>query len=389
MEKQMKIENLFVTWQQRSAQSNMPISAIDLDILKQSSRLVHYCATPLLFDPAFRRQIQEEQFRPPAKMNQFEAQPAKIVRDYIYVYMHSGYIVYLLKSPFIAEIGALALGLRRCVRLGVLYMRQKRHCSSDSVASGRDRSYSTDSADMMPNRLKEESWLLELSNTFLQQYIQYLQSTGFILVQVRPHSPARNVARARASMLNSMLSEGRMSFSYVKQKSEDSPKVSNAFKSNGEGGGGGGECNYSRSSSWSLTHITASGTTPYHLQRALPGGIVLIELTFQGCYFCVKQYALECTRIPMGQTVNSQVYTCAVKVEEDEPWEQDAPELYFECQIKCSLFIATTIRYDGLITVVAGRRQSSRLTILTFTPARTLISSGSCTGGSEPGQGSR
>lgn len=27
----------------------------------------------------------------------------------------------------------------------------------------------------------------------------------------------------------------------------------------------------------------------------------------QGCYFCVKQYALECSRIPMGQTVNSQV----------------------------------------------------------------------------------
>lgn len=26
LEKQMKIENLFVTWQQRSAQSNMPIS---------------------------------------------------------------------------------------------------------------------------------------------------------------------------------------------------------------------------------------------------------------------------------------------------------------------------------------------------------------------------
>ncbi|XP_056460489.1 KICSTOR complex protein SZT2 isoform X3 [Gadus chalcogrammus] len=222
MEKQMKIENLFVTWQQRSAQSNMPISAVDLDILKQSSRLVHYCATPLLFDPAFRRQIQDEQFnRPPAK---------------------------------------------------------KRHCSSDSAASGRDRSYSTDSADTIPSRLKEESWLLELSNTFLQQYIQYLQSTGFILVQIRPQSPARNsVARARAAMLSSMLPEGRMSFSYVKQKSEDSPK-----------------------------QITASGTTPYHLQRALPGGIVLIELTFQGCYFCVKQYALECTRIPMGQTVNSQ-----------------------------------------------------------------------------------
>ncbi|XP_075997679.1 KICSTOR complex protein SZT2 isoform X4 [Genypterus blacodes] len=220
MEKQMKIENLFVTWQQRSAQSNMPISVADLETLKQSSRLVHYCATPLLFDPIFRKQIQEEQI--------------------------------------------------------MLPLVKKRHRSSDSMASGRDRSYSTDSADMLPSRLKEEPWLLEISSVFLQQYVQYLQSMGFILVQVRPQSPARSIARARAAMLSSMSSEGRMSFSYVKQKSEDSPKTA------------------------------ASGSTAYHLQRALPGGIVLMELAFQGCYFCVKQYALECSRIPMGQTVNSQ-----------------------------------------------------------------------------------
>ncbi|XP_027882529.1 KICSTOR complex protein SZT2 isoform X2 [Xiphophorus couchianus] len=219
MEKQMKIENLFVTWQQRSAQSNMPISGTDLETLKQSSRLVHYCATPLLFDPGFRKQIQEE--------------PTQTIV-------------------------------------------KKRHRSSDSTSSGRDRSYSTDSADMLPSRIKEEPWLLEISNNFLQQYIQYLQSMGFILVQVRPPSPARSIARARAAMLSSMSLEGRMSFSYVKQKSEDNPKTS------------------------------GSGTTSYHLQRALPGGIVLMELAFQGCYFCVKQYALECSRIPMGQTVNSQ-----------------------------------------------------------------------------------
>ncbi|XP_013863525.1 protein SZT2 [Austrofundulus limnaeus] len=220
MEKQMKIENLFVTWQQRSAQSNTPISGTDLEILKQSSRLVHYCATPLLFDPVFRKQIQEEA----------TAQP-------------------LLK---------------------------KRHRSSDSTASGRDRSFSTDSTEMLPCRLKDEPWLLEISSNFLQQYVQYLQSMGFILVQVRPSSPARSIARARAAMLSSMSMEGRMSFSYVKQKSEDSPKT------------------------------MSPGTTAYHLQRALPGGIVLMELAFQGSYFCVKQYALECSRIPMGQSVNSQ-----------------------------------------------------------------------------------
>ena len=36
-----------------------------MEILKQSSRLVHYCATPLLFDPTFRKQIQEEQTSQP------------------------------------------------------------------------------------------------------------------------------------------------------------------------------------------------------------------------------------------------------------------------------------------------------------------------------------
>ncbi|XP_061093364.1 KICSTOR complex protein SZT2 isoform X4 [Conger conger] len=220
MEKQMKIENLFVTWQQRSAQSNMPITVADLDTLKQSSRLVHYCATPLLFDPVFRKQIQEEQ----------------IIHPQV----------------------------------------KKRHRSNDSNASGRDRSYSTDSAEMLPSRLREEPWLQDISNTFLQQYVQYLQSMGFILVQVRPQSPARSIARARAAAFSSLSTEGRTSFSYNKQKSEESPKSGGA------------------------------GTTAYHLQRALPGGIVLMELAFQGCYFCVKQYALECSRIPMGQTVNSQ-----------------------------------------------------------------------------------
>ncbi|XP_074859546.1 KICSTOR complex protein SZT2 isoform X5 [Carettochelys insculpta] len=218
LEKQMKIENLFVTWQQRSAQSNMPISLADLETLKQSSRLVHYCATPLLFDPSFRQQIQADQ-------------QARLEG-------------------------------------------KKRHRSSDSTASGRDRSHSCDSAEVLPCKLKEEPWLQEMCSAFLQQYIQYLQSMGFILVQVRPLSPARSTARVRT--LAALGTEGRGSFS-CKPKADGSPKQS-----------------------------TSPTVTTYHLQRALPGGIVLMELGFQGCYFCVKQYALECSRIPMGQSVNSQ-----------------------------------------------------------------------------------
>uniref|UniRef100_A0A8U8AQY3 Uncharacterized protein n=1 Tax=Geospiza parvula TaxID=87175 RepID=A0A8U8AQY3_GEOPR len=206
LEKQMKIENLFVTWQQRSAQSNMPISLADLETLKQSSRLVHYCATPLLFDPAVCTGTKELSF----------------------------------------------------------------------PKTGLDRSHSCDSADALPCKGKEEPWLQEMCNAFLQQYIQYLQSMGFILVQVRPPSPtARSTSRIRA--LAAMGVEGRGSFSYTKPKPEGSPKS------------------------------TSPAVATYHLQRALPGGIVLMELAFQGCYFCVKQYALECSRIPMGQSVNSQL----------------------------------------------------------------------------------
>ncbi|XP_069837393.1 KICSTOR complex protein SZT2 isoform X6 [Dendropsophus ebraccatus] len=214
VEKQLKIENLFVTWQQRSAQSNMPISAADLDTLKQSARLVHYCATPLLFDPLFQAQVQNDQGRSEGK---------------------------------------------------------KRHRSNDSGTSGRDRSHSCDSADMPSIKPKEEPWLQELCTAFMQQYIQYLQSTGFIVVQLRPASPVRSTARIRA--VASLAPENRTS----KPKNEGSPKS------------------------------TSSTVTTYHLQRALPGGIVLMELSFQGCYFCVKQYALECSRIPMGQSVNSQL----------------------------------------------------------------------------------
>ncbi|XP_053324892.1 KICSTOR complex protein SZT2 [Spea bombifrons] len=228
VEKQLKIENLFVTWQQRSAQSNMPISAADLDALKQSARLVHYCATPLLFDPSFQAQVQNDQDRSGGK---------------------------------------------------------KRHRSNDSGTSGRDRSHSCDSAEMPPGKGKEEPWLQELCTAFMQQYIQYLQSTGFILVQLRPASPARSTARIRATP--ALVPESRA----TKPKNDGSPKSGCAT------------------------------VTTYHLQRALPGGIVLMELSFQGCYFCVKQYALECSRIPMGQSVNSQG-TLSMR-----PHSRSAPEI--------------------------------------------------------------
>ncbi|XP_052033126.1 KICSTOR complex protein SZT2 isoform X1 [Apodemus sylvaticus] len=218
LERQMKMENLFVTWQQRSAPASMPISAGELETLKQSSRLVHYCATALLFDPA--------------------------------AWLH---------GP--AETSAPSEGQRRL--------------RPESGSGGREVPTSCESLEVPPPGAREEPWLKELSLAFLQQYVQYLQSIGFVLVPLRPPSPARSTSRLRAMAV--LGTEGRGSFSCPKAKAEGSPKS------------------------------TSTPATTYHLQRALPGGVILMELTVQGCYFCVKQFALECSRIPMGQAVNSQL----------------------------------------------------------------------------------
>ncbi|XP_036088709.1 KICSTOR complex protein SZT2 isoform X2 [Rousettus aegyptiacus] len=218
LERQMKMENLFVTWQQRSAPASMPISAGELETLKQSSRLVHYCATALLFDPAAWLHGPPETCGPPEG--------------------------------------------------------QRRH-RPESGSGSREAPASCESLDVPPPGAREEPWLKELSLAFLQQYVQYLQSMGFVLVPLRPPSPARSTSRLRAMAV--LGTEGRGSFSCPKTKTDGSPKS------------------------------TGSPVTTYHLQRALPGGIILMELTFQGCYFCVKQFALECSRIPMGQAVNSQL----------------------------------------------------------------------------------
>lgn len=94
------------------------------------------------------------------------------------------------RSTFSARAsGVFCWGQLQQFSVGSLFLLQKRHRSNDSTASGRDRSHSCDSAEALPCKVKEEPWLQEMCNTFLQQYIQYLQSMGFILVQVRPPSP--------------------------------------------------------------------------------------------------------------------------------------------------------------------------------------------------------
>lgn len=67
---------------------------------------------------------------------------------------------------------------------------QRRH-RPESGSGSREGPASCDSSDGPPPGAREEPWLKELSLAFLQQYVQYLQSMGFVLVPLRPPSPAR------------------------------------------------------------------------------------------------------------------------------------------------------------------------------------------------------
>ncbi|XP_078582766.1 KICSTOR complex protein SZT2-like isoform X1 [Branchiostoma floridae x Branchiostoma japonicum] len=164
-----KLKSLYLMWQHRSGQVNVPIPDDLIDLMKMQSRLVHYCTTPLLYHPFW-----------------LDQENGKVARK---------------AAP------------------------------------------------------SDDSWLMDLSSSFLQQYIQYLQSLGFVLVQTRPPSPRRMARMQRHSKYNA-------------------PAKGSAEK-----------------------------TTTHHLQRTIPGGVLFMELSLHSQFFTVRQFALESHRL--GLPVNS------------------------------------------------------------------------------------
>ncbi|XP_071800440.1 KICSTOR complex protein SZT2-like isoform X4 [Asterias amurensis] len=182
-----KLENLYNTWQKRIAHITQPVSLDTLDLLKQSSRLVHYCATPLLFSPAWRHFVMSD-------------------------------------MPETAS------------------SHSPTHSSGGMVA--------------------EEAWHVDLRSSFLQQYVQFLQKLGLTPIETKVSSPRQTIKAVR-------LKDGARSHSPVHRKS---------------------------------LGISAS----QYLQISVAGGIILIELSYQHAYFCVRIYAFESSRVP-GVDINQQL----------------------------------------------------------------------------------
>uniref|UniRef100_A0A8C4QMF7 SZT2 subunit of KICSTOR complex n=1 Tax=Eptatretus burgeri TaxID=7764 RepID=A0A8C4QMF7_EPTBU len=84
-------------------------------------------------------------------------------------------------------------------------------------------------------RPRADAWVQELCTAFMQQFLQFLQSHGFILIQLQPHTPSRRCM----PLIHRTVKNG---------------------SSNCEKGTGG------------------SSDQVFHLQKALPAGLVLVEL---------------------------------------------------------------------------------------------------------------
>ncbi|XP_031552514.1 KICSTOR complex protein SZT2-like [Actinia tenebrosa] len=113
----------------------------------------------------------------------------------------------------------------------------------------------------------------------MQQYIQFMQSLQFVVVQTRPQSPkpAKGFSSKKLS-----------------RRAGHSKTKNNA------------PADYKKQP---LSRTSSDNHRVFHqfLQKTSFGGIMLMELLFQGLYFYVRLYSIDCSRIPSGKNVGPHI----------------------------------------------------------------------------------
>nr|XP_022316595.1 KICSTOR complex protein SZT2-like [Crassostrea virginica] len=226
IEKLEKLRNLYLMWMQKST-ANMPIKEDVLHLLKQASRLLHYCATPLLFDPVWRKKVMKKY---EVTQRQLVSSPTEKVRS------------------------------RHSSGQSVTSLRAMRTNSQEGLKK-RPVLTPTDSPVNQQKQPREELWHIDLRHNFLRQYIKYVQSLGFISVTLLPNLHSKGGHKHRSSQEKLTVHE------------EDHPSTPPPMSS---------------------PHPKSSTC---YLHKAMPAGILLLELSFREQYFCVEMFVCENTRL--------------------------------------------------------------------------------------------
>nr|KAG5703226.1 hypothetical protein BaRGS_034137 [Batillaria attramentaria] len=232
VERVMKLQQLYFGWLQKNT-ANPPVSDDYVVLLKQASRLFHYCATPILFCQNWRQRVLEQNTKgaditppaPPPPPPSPEKEQSK----------------------------------------SFLYLQRSRHSSGASISSGRTkRSDSQDGgrgkklAESAPppaavpegqgrrsssTAAADEAWHHEMCHDFLMQYRNYLTSEfGFICLQLQPSLAKKGPSRTSSD------------------ESREDPSQRHAV---------------------------------INLQKTLTSGIILMELSMRSQYFVLKMYVID------------------------------------------------------------------------------------------------
>ncbi|XP_059469171.1 KICSTOR complex protein SZT2-like [Neocloeon triangulifer] len=159
MEKKDSQKKLYQLWETRVTTPNIPVSEDLLQLLKQHSRVIHFCLTPLLYLPSWRLQ-------------------AAATRDHT---LASN--VPLKSQQEMAKSYALAP--------------PSRHESGNSLKSNdAGKSTKSNSSPQMSPKFKqisEEKWHSKLCQSLIDEYKHYLTTLGFVPIQTEAPSPKKSM----------------------------------------------------------------------------------------------------------------------------------------------------------------------------------------------------
>ncbi|GAV02768.1 hypothetical protein RvY_13293-2 [Ramazzottius varieornatus] len=247
-----RLNTLYGLWRQRDRRR--PIREDILQLLKNNSRPAHFCASPLLFDPYWRKNLGAR--FPDRQLLCYSPVPKGLAHD------SSGMDVDASTRYDRVDGQVVSTGNRSRNSSGVPSISSKdknRPNSTPNFVGETQRRVSGPSVD--------QQWHTQVKNILMQEYVHYLQMQGFSVVFARPPSPQRHVKKSPQN--NTRATSGT---------SSPTPPHNTSPQSVALGGPA------------AAPRFTPSCT---YLQRCVPGGMIFLELFFMAPFFFSRMYAVD------------------------------------------------------------------------------------------------
>ncbi|CAG7825302.1 unnamed protein product [Allacma fusca] len=285
MEKKDSQNSLFQYWLLRGPSASNMIGMEGIESFKQSARIIHYCMTPIIFLPRWRTDVAAtrdstlgtlKKARNPTdgKKLQFVMKPDSSRSRH-----NSGASQRSLESNKTRSRSSI-WGLWGNSSSTGNVEAQASHIGLASAASG--------------SKKLDEKWHSTLCESFIQEYMQYLQSLGFIPITNKANGRKRLPSKKEPEPERNRHLSGASFTSLVSSSSSQSGSSIYGFASFG---------NYVR-----RTREESGDKVLHYLQKSLPGGILLFEIGLADPFFYAKLYALEATRIQRKKTRKVAMY---------------------------------------------------------------------------------